>query len=273
MTFEDYWNGLDQVLRDDIVLGWESCRLVFADTQHHWQFIINFGAESRLTGEAWEALCFVILDRLTNPSDLQRAFTGVFRSHTLGGDPVSSPAPAPLGRAVTLPLFMKLLKEQNVFSSDSEAEQLQNDLLDPSANADAVREALDGIFISRPRRAAWATFDVDQDRSPSGLDPFGSMALEADVIRARLGLSPNDKGKDLLLFVYELPSDMIARYPTIADAYAGDEWLYYFRPSPEGERWGVTMPWDGSGMAPCPEIVHTAVNASSLRDRIRVARG
>jgi len=168
---------------------------------------------------------------------------------------------------------MKLLKEQNVFNSDSEAEQLQNDLLDPGANVDTVREHLEGIFISRPGRVAWATFDVGRDRSPSGLDPFGSMALEADVIRARLGLSTNDKGKDLLLFVYELPSHMIARYPTIADAYAGDEWPYYFRPSLEGERWGMTMPWDGCGMPPCPEIVHEAVNVASLRDRIRVARG
>lgn len=273
MTFEDFLSGLEKVLRDDIDLGWESCRLLFADTQHHWQFIINFRAESRLPAEAWEAACRVILQRLTNPADLQRALTGVFRSHTLGGDSVCSPAPAPLGRAVTLPLFMMLLKEQNVFNSDSEAEQLRNDLLDPGANADTVREALEGIFISRPGRAAWATFDVGRDRSPSGRDPFGSMALEADVIRARLGLSPNDMGKDLLLFVYELPSHMIARYPTMADAYAGDEWPYYFRPSPEGERWGMTMPWDGCGMPPCPEVVHEAVNAACLRDRIRVARG
>ena len=272
MNFDDFTRELGDGSRSEVTQGWASCRLLFSDKAHHRQFVINLEAECRLPHEAWEAACRVVIQGITDGAGLQRAFAGVFRLHTLRGGPVTLPPLVPLGRAVTLPLFMRMLKAQFGFSSDFEAEQLLNDLLNPKASTNTVRETLEGMLLGTAGRPMWATFDVDVAARPSGRNPFDNMPADADGIREMLGLSKNDKGKDLLLFVYGLPEGVAALYPTIADAYAGDEWAYYFRPSLEGESWGMTMPWSEEA-SPRPEIVHEAVKADSLSDRIRIVRG
>jgi hypothetical protein len=270
MRFNDFRNLLDDALRDELALGWESCAMLLGDTAHHRQFILNLQAETRLSADAWHAVRLVLINGITQARELQHAFSSVFRLYALRGGVV--PLLGPLGRAVTLQLFMKLLKAQFAFSSDDEAEQLLNDLLDPGATVESARETLEGIFLNTPGLTMWATFHADRNGTPTGEDPFRSMPPEADAIRAILGLTKTDQGKDLLLFLYDLPPDVSPRYPTIADAYAGNEWPFFFRPSVETDRSGMTMPW-GDGLAPVPEVVHEAVKAECLRDRIRLARG
>ena len=101
------------------------------------------------------------------------------------------------------------------------------------------------------------------------------MPNDARDIRAQLGLDlglDQDERGDLLLFEYALPDGITARFPTIADAYAGDTWLWFFRPARRGEPYGKTLPWPGCPNAPCPELVHESIKGNTLTNRIRTAR-
>lgn len=120
----------------------------------------------------------------------------------------------------------------------------------------------------------WATFDLLPDGSLSGRDPFLTGPHDANGIRARLGLvsSREEKRKDLLLFVYNLPDGVRAFFPTIAEAYAGGDWLWYFRPATATDRYGRTMPWPDSKHPPSPEVVHEPITGNNLVEKIRVAR-
>ncbi len=113
----------------------------------------------------------------------------------------------------------------------------------------------------------WATFN------PADMlgDPFAAMPMEADGIRARLGLSRNEMGLDILLFVYALPPGIEPLFPTMADAYAGQPWTWYFRPSLPGEAWGRTMTWEGEEPS-SPEVVHAPLTGAVLEDKIRIIK-
>jgi hypothetical protein len=103
----------------------------------------------------------------------------------------------------------------------------------------------------------WATFNPDNLKGY----PFDGLPMDADGIRARLGLDPNEKGKDLICFVYVLPPDVEPLFPTIADA----QWHSRFRPAPPGSKWGLTMPWPKiEEEVPRPEVVHKPIIASTL---------
>jgi hypothetical protein len=91
----------------------------------------------------------------------------------------------------------------------------------------------------------WATY-----RYPERVgDPFDSLPLARNDLMDVMGLDPIDKGKPLLLFVYEPPDGEPIRFPTIADA----QWQVRFRPAPRGEEVdaGLTLPLrDAPGRGP-----------------------
>lgn len=237
------------------------------------QFVFNLEADCHMCHASWETICGVILRRIPIAADLQRALGDACRQHMLQGDAVVRPYPSPLGRAVTREAFADVLRYQFGFNTPSEEEQFMDDLLRSHPPGDN-RAQLGGKFLARAGRVMWATFDYDDSTSSFSTDPFVGMPPDADAIRAHLGLSANDAGKDLLLFVYNLPGGMTPRFPTVAEAYAGDDWSYYFRPARGAERWGYTMTWNLSpSPVPRPEVVHEPVTGDSLVENIRVARG
>jgi len=100
------------------------------------------------------------------------------------------------------------------------------------------------------------------------IDPT-CLPSDADGIRARLGLSPNDRGENLLLFVYELPPRVEPLFPTIADAQEHS----LFRPAPPGAKWGLTMLWtEIDTEAPRPEVVHKPITGAHLTEPIKVVK-
>jgi len=108
----------------------------------------------------------------------------------------------------------------------------------------------------------WATFNPED----LGGQPFAGMSEDADGIRARLGLDPNEKGADLICFVYQLLSDVEPLFPTIADA----QWSSRFRPAPPGSRWGLT--WSEiDEEEPRPEVVHQPITGSTV-EQIEIVR-
>ena len=109
----------------------------------------------------------------------------------------------------------------------------------------------------------WATFNPDDLQA----DPFSGMPSDADGIRAHLGLDPNEKGTDLICFVYTLPPGVEPLFPIIADA----QWHSLFRPAPTTSKWGLTMPWPEIDEAkPRPEVVHKPTTGACLAKRIKI---
>jgi hypothetical protein len=238
------------------------------------QFVLNLDADCHLCEAAWETIREVLLRDIPTAADLQTALRDACRRHMLQGDPIVVPFPASLGRAVTRDAFADVMRYQFVFNTAGEEDQFMDDLLEPRATAADNRAQLGGKLLARGGRVMWATFDYEAGTSTFGPDPFAGIRPEADAVRAHLGLSTNDAGKDLLLFVYTLPAGVTPRFPTIAEAYAGDDWSYYFRPARDGERWGYTMTWNVTpSPTPRPELVHEPVTGDNLVEKIRVAEG
>jgi hypothetical protein len=111
----------------------------------------------------------------------------------------------------------------------------------------------------------WATFDLKTD----AILMFAA-ARGADELRAVLGLDVNERGLPLLLMEYRLPVSIVARVPTIADAYSGQDWPYFFRPAPPESVHGWTLPWPSHEQEkPRPEVVHNVVTGRQIANPLR----
>ncbi len=91
----------------------------------------------------------------------------------------------------------------------------------------------------------------------------------AEEVVAALGLEGFRPGDRLLLFEYELPGKVVARFPTFCDAYASASWPHRFRPAPSSAPHGLSVPTSPLAR-PVPEAVHEPI---LLRDvgSVRVA--
>jgi len=274
MKFYAFLEGLSVAQHREALHEWQRCRLLLIKTEQR-QFVINLEDDCHLCEAAWGSLKDVILAGISDAILLQRELTNACRKHTLQGSFIAPPLPSPLGRAVTRELFADILRAQFSFSTKDEEEQFMDDLLDKGTTDAETRTLLSRKFLVGKGRVMWGTFNLDPASGLplNGSNPFRHMPRDADGIRAQLGLSKNDAGKDLLLFVYTLPSGVSPRFPTIADAYAGDAWPYYFRPAREMEAYGFTMTWDTTPPLPSsPEVVHEPVTGDNLVEKIEIAR-
>ena len=274
MKFFAFLEGLSVAQHRKALHEWQRCRLLLIKTEQR-QFVINLEDDCHLCEAAWGSLKDVILAGVSDAILLQRELTNACRKHTLQGSFIAPPFPSPLGRAITKDLFADLLREQFSFSTTGEEDQFMDDLLHKGITGASTRTLLSGKLLARSGRVMWATFNLDPASGLplNGINPFHHMPPGADGIRAQLGLSVNDAGKDLLLFVYTLPPGVLPRFPTIAEAYAGNDWPYYFRPARELEACGFTMTWDTTPPLPSsPEVVHEPVTGDNLVEKIEIAR-
>jgi hypothetical protein len=114
----------------------------------------------------------------------------------------------------------------------------------------------------------WSTF------APDGGRPFDGLQRSARHLRATFGLTQVDADAPLLLLEYILPDGVVPRLPTVVEAYAGDEWLYYFRPATEVEiedGYSRTYVWDELARREHtgrPEVVHEPVTGHVLTSEI-----
>lgn len=275
MRFIDSIAPLPRGQKDTLLSHWAECSaLLRRVTGPQLQFVINLEAECRLCQDAWQEIHGVMMSGIRETAQLQQAFTTVFRNYLLKGDLVVLPPPAPLGRAVTKDSYIELLRDQFGFSSEDELEQFLDDLLGGAATTASNCRRLRNRLLAQQGRIMWATVDLLPDSVPSGQNPFANMPRDANSIRAQLGLisSKEEKRKDLLLFVYNLPAGLMAYFPTIAEAYAGEDWLWYFRPATAIDTYGRTMPWPDTKHPPSPEVVHEPITGNNLVEKITVAR-
>jgi len=231
-----------------------------------YQVIANLRCESRLDEIAFRDIVQGLIEAAAEQKELEKVYIEKCRQHILEGDAIPKPWPLYFGRAVTCERFCKIALQ----FSDVEETELQllfDDLI--SKPFDAVKRRFQEVLKSMGDKALghyviWATFN------PEDLEgkPFDRMPADADGIRARLGLDPNEKGKDLICFVYVLPPDVEPLFPTIADA----QWYSLFRPAPPGAKWGLTMPWPQIAQEkPRPEVVHKEITGSTV-EKIEIAR-
>lgn len=226
------------------------------------QAVINLRAETRLPSAALKDLMAGLLKSANDAGEIKQAMTAVMRCHVLEDRELPPPLPSSLGRAVTLDQFARLLKDQGYRSTVLLARRAIRSLLGRSGRV--VRNRWRTYSLGK--YLMWCTFD----QSLSAADPFATMPSEADEVRALLGLSVEDRGKELLLLVYELPADAKLRYPSVAEAYAGSGWNYFFRPAAEGAPFGLTMLWpEREKEAPRPEAVHEVITGGNLTAPLR----
>jgi hypothetical protein len=220
--------------------------------------------ECRLPEEAWAHLFEVLLDwqRLLDALDdaanatdgegadmVAAAMTKVFQSRTLHGPDIED-TPTPKGRAIPVPDFSGLMEETQAFSSANAREQFFNDRRAGHSPTDPYDQQLRNCSLGR--YLIWSTFQ------PSVDDPFEGLP-DAATVREGMGLPPPQGAQDreLVLLVYEVPADLPVRYPTVADAYAGEEWPPRFECSNPDDPWGYT---EGGR----PEVVHDVIDGKHL---------
>jgi hypothetical protein len=219
--------------------------------------------ESRLPLEAWKSLFESLLAAgVGNPKTIQEAMVRAWRDWILKGPLVNAAGVYKFGRAVTLEYFCRLLVEEGYFPSVLIAKRnIKNLLMRPAeVVASRWRTLLMGRYLM------WATFQAGKTT-----DPFEELTGTADEIRGLLGLDRNEKGLPLLLLVYTLGDRQAPRFPTVADAYAGDRWNYFFTPAPAGASSGMTLPWpEYEDRAPRPEVVHAVITGSQIISPLRL---
>lgn len=222
----------------------------------------NIYLESRLPEAAWDALVAALQSVGADPTEIRDAITSCVRAWTLNGPVLARPHPVTLGRAATADRFcQQQLVSSGRYSSISSARRALTYLLGkpPRTAAKIWRTVHLGAHLM------WSTFD-----SESGGGPFDSLPHSARIIRGRLGLSKNQRGA-LLLIEYTLPKHVSPLFPTVAEAYAGTEWNYFFRPAPPAASYGLSMPWlEFEVEEPCPEVVHAVVSTVQLSGPLKL---
>lgn len=224
----------------------------------------NLDSESRLIDEAWKGLLGALLPLKVedDPSLVQKAIIESLRPWVLQGPQLIALRPTYLGRAVTIDYFCRFLVDSGHFGSIKSAKRnVRNLLLKP-------KEVTARRWQNYPlgKYLLWSTFSIEGNPQ----NPFDGLPSSADGIRGVLGLDPNEKGKALLLLAYTLPPSVVPLFPTIAEAYAGDRWNYFFTPAPKGATHGMTLPWpEYEDYAPRPEVVHKIVFGERLSSPIK----
>lgn len=223
---------------------------------------INLGDETRVTEAAWNELIDSIVSTNADLAELRMSVRLWARNWLLKGDAARCGMRTIFGRATTIPALATILVNGGHFGSIAAATTHVQFML--SQKVDVIRANWKSYELGR--HMMWATF------APGGGFPFDGFPTSCDQIRGLLGLSRSDIGTPLLLLQYVITSPTTARFPTVADAYAGDHWAYYFQPAVETEtNHGWTMTWDEySGQPSRPEVVHDVVRGEVLVNQLRL---
>lgn len=213
----------------------------------------SLDSESRLLPEAWKTVFDALLTVTAKEVNrVQKVLATAFREWTLKGPPITLSHPKSLGKAITFEYFCRLLVEKGYFGSVKTARRNVRNLQHQTQEVISQRWR----HYDLGKYLMWSTFSTGGRQE----DPFDGVPYSADGIRGVLGLDPNERGKPILLMVYSLPPHVIARFPTVAEAYAGDKWNYFFTPAPCDALYGVTLPWqEYEECSPRPEVVHEII--------------
>ncbi len=216
----------------------------------------NIECECRLPPAAWRQIARNLNSCGLTAIEVKTAVMMALRQFTLVG-PVSTSGVTVYGRAITVDRFCRMLCDFGYYPDLNAARISLRRMLIRSA----AQVAHWWRHFRLGQHLMWATFDNELDG-----EGFLGSASNADEIRAMLGLDINERGLPLLLLEYDLPHSIVSRIPTIADAYSGLGWPYFFRPAPPKAPHGLTLPWPShQNKPPRPEVVHAVILGSQLK--------
>lgn len=228
----------------------------------------NIQKESRLPRDAWDALFRMLLAAPDDAKAVKRGIADCFCNFTLRGDPLPT-RPVRLGRAVDFQRVVGWYADVRGIP-ESRARQFFKSYFDKGANKLPRRWS----DFPLARYLMWCMFHPSDTKR----GPFDGMPSKAWDIRCRLGLSaPLDPDEEIVLLEYGLPHDVQIRFPTVADAYAGQGWAYHFQVAPEANlaspppAYGSTLPWKKCEDKPGrPEAVHEVIRGRCLNAPLRL---
>lgn len=245
MTLQQYIDNSAGPDARDEVWSWTTEALTDLGLDHVQATIEN---ECRFPESAWDDL-FTALDDAA-AGNVGEVMTRVFQNWIRNGPEIPD-TPAPKGRAIDANRFLNWLDDQDVFASPSGKRRFLDDVQGSSSPTPPSHQQLRQLKLGH--HVIWATFREEV------FDPFSGWAT-AQEVRTGLGLMEPARPDDqkLFLLVYRISADVAVRYPTIADAYAGEgAWNPNFQCAPPDAPWGYT-----SGNA--PEVVHDEVRGTQL---------
>jgi hypothetical protein len=232
----------------------ENLQLLADDSALGYQAVQNFYGETRLSAEAWRHF----LDGLRGPAvdvlQIKDAITNVSRRWQMRGPELVGIRHLVFVRVISIGWLCDLLFSLDHYGSLKSARRAIRNILEKPIDvvADRWRDVELGRYFM------WATFDI------SGRRLFLD-GESGDYIQGVLGLDRSCRETAFILLEYTLPLSVNPRIPTVADAYSGSPWPYFFRPAPEGLSHGLTMPWpEYSAEPPRPEVVHAVIQGRQL---------
>ena len=242
------------MLRDDSAIGRRA--------------VCNIQEESRLPQDAWNSLFRMLLAAPDDAKAMKRGIADCFCNFTLRGDPLPT-RPVRLGRTVDFQRVVDWYADVRGIP-ECRARQFFKSYFDKGANKPPRRWS----DVPLARYLMWCMFHP----SDTKCDPFEGMPSKAWDIRCQLGLSaPVDPDEEIVLFEYGLPHDVQIRFPTVADAYAGQGWAYHFQVAPRENlaspppAYGSTLPWKECEDKPGrPEAIHEVIRGSCLNAPLRL---
>lgn len=228
----------------------------------------NIYDERLMDDGEWGTLVEAIMKVPGTYKDVTGAIREVMRARKLRGISAKIPHGAIFGRAVTSKSLAQALYGQAALGTLASA--IHHVGLYKHVRAEILRKRWRNILLGR--HVMWATFD------PTGGDPFSFAEVphEAKDISPVLGLGEDTRFEPLLLIRYELPTTFSAQIPRISEAYAGDVWVYHFRPADSDDvdrGHGRTYVWDSHAKthAGRPEIVHEPITGEHIAADIEEA--
>jgi hypothetical protein len=222
------------------------------------QAVVNFDAEKLLSCRFWRNLFKMIAPVEKKASKVRDAVREYVRSVRFQG-PKAKVSPSTVFGRVTTREDLKSYFVKNGYLPDDLSAMLNIDEV-MKVPVDEGRAKWGSYELGK--YVMWSTFD------PAGGRPFDSAGKDAKKLRGRLGLDRSTRNPQVLVVEYTLPSDVDAYLPTVAEAYASDPWISYFRPLGEEEEkqgYGMTQPTEEYESEPgMPEVVHQPVRGNAL---------
>lgn len=234
------------------------------------QMKINLFSETRLSDFEWNSLIDKLVADDSRSLPMESLLQAFFRDRcrvknapyrrSVAGEP-QLPAHGILGRVVTRDSLYSIFEEILPTPEDAEIAVELLARTEPSRLDESYR------LFPLGRYFMWGTFEKSQGQPLQELVDRGKTA-----VCCALGLPPENERNELVVLAYKIPQDAVVTYPTICEAYAGDQgfWPRYFRPAVPGEPHGWTMPRDDCELDAQPEVVHDLVDVEHLVKPIEI---
>ena len=216
--------------------------------------------DSRVSDTEWRQL----VSSLLVAQDKAGAIRRWGRDNVLAG--AECKAIPPLGRILSFDDLVMLIAEE-VKVMPSAVRRYVEMLLE----AATLQEGIAGLYRLSRASAYRPDFDVPMGRhvmwctfSSESKDPFDG--LDDEEIPSALGLPLSVADGDYVAVVYDLPAEVVAKWPRVVEAAASSVWNPYFEPRLDNAlpEWGMTVPVPGRDLHSRPEVVHEPVQISRL---------